>query len=126
MLEHLAQIFKNQADIQLALVFGSAARATLRPESDIDIAVLSKLPLSSLDKQRLIEQIAMATGRSVDLIDLATVGQPLLSQIIKDAKRIKGSDSQFAKLLVRNALDEADFMPYVSRLLQTRRAAWIG
>lgn len=126
MLDHLAQIFKNLPDIQLALVFGSVARATLRADSDIDIAVLSKQPLCSLDKQRLIEQIALSTGRSVDLIDLATVGQPLLGQIIKDAKRIKGTDSQFAKLLVRNALDEADFMPYVSRLLQTRRAAWIG
>jgi uncharacterized protein len=126
MLDHLAHIFKHQTDILLALVFGSAARASLRPDSDIDIAVLSKQPLNSLDKQKLIGEIALATGRSVDLIDLATVGQPLLGQIIKDAKRIKGSDSQFAKLLVRNALDEADFMPYVSRLLQTRRAAWIG
>lgn len=126
MFSQLAHLFAQQSSIQLALVFGSAARGTLLPESDVDVAVLAHHPLSATEKHALIEHIALATGRAVDLIDLATVGQPLLGQIVRDAKLLKGRDSQFASLMTRNALDEADFMPYVTRLLQTRRAAWIG
>jgi uncharacterized protein len=126
MLSKLTNFFAQESSIQLALVFGSAARGALKPESDIDVAVLGHQRLSSIEKHALIEQIALSTGRAVDLIDLADVGQPLLGQIITNAKRVKGTDSQFASLMTRNALDEADFMPYVTRLLQTRRAAWIG
>jgi uncharacterized protein len=126
MFSQLASLFAQQSHIQLALVFGSAARGTLMPDSDLDIAVLANHPLSHAEKRALIEQVAVLTGRAVDLVDLATVGQPLLGQIVKDAKRIKGTDSQFATLMTRNVLDQADFMPYVTRLLQTRRAAWIG
>jgi uncharacterized protein len=126
MLNQLTYLFAQQPNIQLALVFGSGARGTLKPESDVDVAVLAKQALSAIEKHALIEQIALSTGRAVDLIDLTTVGQPLLGQIVRDAKRVKGSDSQFAQLMTRNAMDEADFMPYVTRLLQTRRAVWIG
>lgn len=126
MLSQLTNLFAQEASIQVALVFGSAARGALKPESDIDVAVLAHQRLSQGEKRALIEQIALSTGRAVDLIDMADVGQPLLGQIMTNAKRVKGTDSQFASLMTRNALDEADFMPYVTRLLQTRRAAWIG
>jgi predicted nucleotidyltransferase len=126
MFSQLTNLFAHEPSVQLALVFGSAARGALKPESDIDVAVLAHHRLSHAEKRALIEQIALSTGRAVDLIDLADVGQPLLGQIMKNAKRVKGTDSQLASLMTRNALDEADFMPYVTRLLQTRRAAWIG
>lgn len=126
MLNQLTNLFAKNASIQLALVFGSAARGDLKPESDIDVAVLAHKRLSHIEKRALIEQITVSTGRAVDLIDLADVGQPLLGQIMKNSKRVKGTDSLFASLMTRSVLDEADFMPYVARLLQTRRAAWIG
>ena len=122
----LTNLFASQPTILLALLFGSVARGTHTPESDLDIAVLTTHPMGMTAKRGLIEQLAVATGRAVDLIDLATVGQPLLGQIIKDAKRLKGTDSQFAQLLLKNAEEQEDFMPYVTRLLQTRRAAWTG
>lgn len=126
MFSQITHLFAQQPNIQIALVFGSVARGTVTPESDVDVAVLARHRLSASEKHSLIERIALLTGRAVDLIDLATVGQPLLGQIVRNAKRVKGTDSQFAQLMTRNALDEADFMPYVTRLLQTRRAAWIG
>jgi uncharacterized protein len=126
MFSQLTNLFAQESSIQLALVFGSAARGTLKQESDIDVAVLAHQRLSSIEKRALIERLTLSTGRAVDLIDLAEAGQPLLGQIVKNAKRVKGTDDQFANLMTRNALDQADFMPYVTRLLQTRRAAWIG
>jgi predicted nucleotidyltransferase len=126
MFSELKLLFAEKPRVRLAVVFGSAARGALKPESDIDVAVLHDSPLSSSEKRDLVEQLAVITGRAVDLIDLATVGQPLLGQIIKDATRLKGSNSQFAQLMARNAFEQADFMPYVTRLLKTRRMAWTG
>ncbi|MFM9901290.1 MAG: type VII toxin-antitoxin system MntA family adenylyltransferase antitoxin [Polaromonas sp.] len=122
----LTQLFASQPAVVVALLFGSVARGTHTPESDLDVAVLTRQPMSMTDKRGLIEQMAVTMGRAVDLIDLATVGQPLLGQILKDAKRLKGTDSQFAQLLLKNAEEQEDFMPYITRLLQTRRAAWTG
>ena len=122
----LTPVFAGMPNIQLALLFGSVARGVHTAQSDLDIAVLAAPQLTMVDKRCLIERIAAATGRAVDLIDLATVGQPLLGQIIKDAKRLKGTDVQFAQLLLKNAEQQEDFMPYITRLLHTRRAAWTG
>ena len=122
----LTPIFASLPSIQLALLFGSVARGAYTAQSDLDIAVLANEPLRMTDKRCLIERIAVATGRAVDLIDLATAGQPLLGQIIKDAKRLKGTDAQFAKLLLKNAEEQEDFVPYITRLLHARRTAWTG
>ncbi|MEX1225633.1 MAG: nucleotidyltransferase domain-containing protein [Marinobacter sp.] len=57
-------------DIVLAAVFGSIIKGGATPDSDIDIAVLTKTPMISADRIALIEAITLATGRAVDLIDL--------------------------------------------------------
>ena len=75
---------------------------------------------------RLIGDIAAITGRAVDLIDLKTVGQPLLGQIIKHGLRLVGDDASYGALLSKNAFDHADFYPYRQRILDQRRQAWIG
>jgi hypothetical protein len=60
------------------------------------------------------------------LVDLFTVGEPLLGQIIAGGRRILGDDERYALLLSRHLFDQADFMPYRKRILQERRQAWIG
>jgi uncharacterized protein len=105
-------------------VFGSCAIGTQTFDSDIDVAVLAGSPISSDYKIKLIEELATATGRAIDLIDLRTAGQPLLGQILKTAIRLKGSDSDMASLYIRNVIEVADFMPYVTRTLKERQQAW--
>jgi uncharacterized protein len=124
MTEALSKLFQSQSTISVALLFGSCALDTQTFDSDVDLAVLSDVPLSTERRIGLIEEIALATGRSVDLIDLSSVGQPLLGQILKNAVRLKGTDSDMAKLYVRNVLEVADFLPYVTRTLKERQRAW--
>ncbi|CAK0746742.1 Nucleotidyltransferase domain-containing protein [Gammaproteobacteria bacterium] len=112
--------------IQLAMVFGSLASGTATPSSDLDIAVQAQYPLSIDEKMALIGDLAVVTGRSVDLVDLRCVGGPLLNQILRHGKRICGSDSDYAELALRNIYANEDFMPYVRRALEERRRAWIG
>ena len=76
----------------------------------------------------LIEALTLATGRPIDLIDLIdlrTVGEPLLGQIMQHGVRILGSDVLHAQYMTRHVMDAADFMPYQARILQERRQTWI-
>jgi uncharacterized protein len=112
--------------LRLAILFGSIAAARENPESDIDIAVDCGRPLTSEEKLELINDLAFATGRPVDLIDLTTVGEPMLGQILQTGIRILGTKAHFAALLRKHLFDSADFLPYRRRILESRRRAWIA
>nr|MBP6583282.1 nucleotidyltransferase domain-containing protein [Chromatiaceae bacterium] len=70
--------------------------------------------------------LAEAMGRPVDVVDLSTVGEPLLGQIMTGGRRLLGDDARYAALLSQHLFAQADFMPYRRRILQERRRAWIG
>jgi uncharacterized protein len=122
----LRQALAAHPYVHYALLFGSVARGQAGVNSDIDIAVLPNHPLSAAEKIALIEDITLATGRPVDLIDLTTVGQPLLSQVLAHGQRLMGSHATHAQLMLRNVMDNEDFMPLVNRLLAQRRQRWLA
>ncbi len=111
---------------ELAFVFGSVAQGTARADSDLDIAVMGAQVLTAAQKMALIADLAQATGRAVDLIDLRTVGEPLLGQILRHGQRLFGSNDAYGQLLSRHLIDSADFLPYAQRIIDERRRAWIG
>jgi predicted nucleotidyltransferase len=113
-------------DIELAFIYGSVARDQARRDSDVDVAIQASTPLNAEEKMRLIEDIATATGRAVDLVDLRVVGEPLLGQILKHGLQIRGKPTDRALLMQRHVYAMEDFMPYVERTLAERRKAWIG
>ena len=117
---------KQFPEINLAILFGSVALERENAHSDIDLAVQMDSKLDVKQKIQLIEALALATGRSIDLIDLKTAGQPLLGEIISKGQRILGSDTRYAQLITKNLFDRADFLPYRNRILKERRESWIG
>jgi predicted nucleotidyltransferase len=62
----------REAGVVYALVFGSAARGELRADSDLDLAVAGAKPLTSEERRKLVERLAAAARRPIDLIDLRT------------------------------------------------------
>lgn len=112
--------------IELAIVFGSATTGQLRFESDLDIAVKFKHAMGVEEKIAMIEALALQTGRPIDLIDLYDPPEPLLGQILKHGYRLIGTNTEYAKLVSRHLVEQADFMPLVNRMLKERREAWIG
>jgi len=113
-------------EIILVVLFGSVALGRQRADSDLDIAVAAKRALTAHEKIALISALAERTGRPIDLIDLKVVSEPLLGQIVRHGRRILGSDTLYGELISRHLFEQADFMPYRSRLLAERRMAWIG
>jgi len=116
----------SQAGIRMLILFGSLATDRAKQDSDIDLAIDTGRPLDAESKMALIGKLAECTGRPVDLIDLRTVGEPLLGQILEYGKRLIGDDAVYAELIKRHVFEEADFMPYYRRILSERRNAWIA
>ena len=122
----LGDVLKQFPQISLAVLFGSVALGRQRPESDLDLAVAANRPLAADEKIAIIGALAECTGRPVDLIDLDRVSEPLLGQIVRHGRRILGSDTLYGELISRHLFEQADFMPYRTRVLAERRMAWIG
>lgn len=120
-------LLRECPQIRLAILFGSLAAGTERADSDLDLAIAADTPLDGAAKYALITALAERIGRPVDLIDLRSVGEPLLGQILAHGIVIHGRDDPFyPELIKRHVFDQADFMPYRSRILRERRQAWIG
>lgn len=119
-------VLSRHPGIRLAILFGSMASGEGHAESDLDLAVDAGIPLGMEARIALMGELAEATGRPVDLVDLCSVGEPLLGQIVVHGKRLAGDDVAYAELIRRHLFDEADFMPYYRRVLAERRQAWIA
>lgn len=123
----IEQVLVLHPSIVIAILFGSLAAGRGRIDSDLDLAVASITPLIPQTRIQLIEELAVALGRPVDLIDLAVTHTPLLQQILTQGRLIVCKDrTQYAELLRRMVYEDADVMPYYRRILAERRQAWIG
>ena len=70
----------GRLDVRLALVFGSRARGTATPASDVDVAVGAP----GVDLLDLAAELSRATGLDVDVVDLEHAGVPLLARIVRE------------------------------------------
>ena len=122
----LREVLARFSGVSLAVLFGSVAADRQRVDSDLDIAVAADPPLSVAEKIAMMEALAEETGRPIDLIDLSTVTEPLLGQIVCHGRQLLGSDTLYGNLISRHLFEQADFMPIRSRVLAERRMAWIG
>ncbi|OIO76197.1 MAG: DNA polymerase III subunit beta [Gallionellaceae bacterium CG1_02_56_997] len=122
----LRELLTHFPQITLAVLFGSVATRSRREDSDLDIAVAAKQVLTAQERITLVGAWAERIGRPVDLIDLYGVSEPLLGQIVRHGRRILGSDTLCGYLIARHLFEQADFMPYRTRILAERRLAWIG
>ncbi len=124
--QQITDILRGVPEITQAYVFGSVARGEAGPSGDLDVAVSGAHPLTADVRKALVERLAEATGRAIDLVELDTAGEPLLGEILREGIRLKGNDDQHASLMSRHIFDTEDFLPYVERLLKERRQRWTG
>jgi predicted nucleotidyltransferase len=121
--QNILTALEKHPEINAAYVFGSVAKGSAKPDSDLDIAVQSEKPLTTEQYIALVEDLALTTGRPIDLIDLKMAGEPLLGEILQ-GQRLVGSDADHAELIKRHLFDSADFLPYVERMLAERKLRW--
>jgi predicted nucleotidyltransferase len=125
--DQINRCLSSHPEVRLAILFGSAAAGRETPGSDIDLAVAGAHPLSAHDKLVLIEELALATGRPVDLVDLATATGPILGRILATGQVVHCSDrALYAEAIKRAIYDDADMAPYRDRILAAQRRRWIA
>ena len=118
---------ERSPDIILGVMFGSLTRGKGSANSDLDLGIAANKPLTAKAKKGLIEELAIISGRPVDLVDLRMAGEPILHKILTTGTLIYCADHGFyAELIKKMLFDEADFMPYRRRILSERKRAWIG
>jgi predicted nucleotidyltransferase len=127
LIDALARQLAARDDVILAIAFGSIVSGMLRPDSDVDIAVLTDPPLTVERNLALISELAATAGRPIDLVDLKTAGVPVTREVLARGRRLVCRDEgALADVLSRMLIDAADFLPLRQRILRERREAWIG
>jgi predicted nucleotidyltransferase len=96
-------------DIQLVILFGSAARGKMHPRSDLDLAILADQPLDLIE---LTNQVTCLTHiNDVDLVDLRRASPLLAMEVVRHGRvlheRSPGLYAQFCSLAYRRYVDTA-------------------
>ena len=111
----------DDPDVLCAMVFGSTANGTHRLDSDLDVAVYCRGELDRQKRQQLTDDISVATGRTVDLIDLRHVDGALLRQILRNGIVVFSKVPGMFGILSERLLDwQEDFEPQLNALLKRR------
>lgn len=117
----------DHQDLELAIVFGSFASGRLRSDSDLDIAVFPRSPLTPAALQDISDQLAIATGRPIDLVDLTRANGTLLRQILCHGEVLFSKQPGILGTLNERLLDwQADFEPAHRAILTAQRNRFLA
>ncbi len=118
MLADLRRVLASEEGVAYALVFGSAARGMLRPDSDVDVAIelRSGAPRDVHTLGALAARVESAVQRGVDLVLLDEAQPPLAYRIFRDGQIIVEHDhAALARRKARAILEYLDFKPVEDR-----------
>jgi uncharacterized protein len=106
--EHLAPLCADP-DINLVILFGSAASGSTHAESDLDLAVAGKDPLDLVRFTNVITRLLHTDA--VDLVDLQHASPLLMMEVVRGGRliyeRVPGSYLAFCSLAHRRYVDTA-------------------
>lgn len=80
--ELIQQIRKSVPGLIALYRFGSHAKGTARPDSDMDLAILAGAPLPALRLFELAQDLAVHLHQEVDLVDLRTASTVMRMQVL--------------------------------------------
>lgn len=72
--------------------FGSQAKGTARPDSDIDLAVLARDPIPNIRRFEIAQELATQLHRDVDLVDLRTASTVMRMQVLSTGTYLDAPD----------------------------------
>ena len=84
LLDRLRAVLRDGPALRWAILFGSVARGTSRPDSDVDIAIDPASKLSDAEETALGVALERAAGRPVDLVLIERAPPALRWRIARD------------------------------------------
>jgi predicted nucleotidyltransferase len=113
------EFLRGRRDVRLALVFGSRARGTATPTSDVDVAVCAP----GIDLLHLGADLSRATRLEVDVVPLEGAGVPLLARIVREGILVHEARPGTAAVWRAQALADLETDgPWFARM----RDAWLA
>jgi predicted nucleotidyltransferase len=72
--------------------FGSQAKGTARPDSDIDLAILARDPIPNIRRFEIAQELAAQLHLDVDLVDLRTASTVMRMQVLSTGTCLDAPD----------------------------------
>lgn len=99
-------------------VYGSFARGEEWPQSDLDLAVLLNHGARIPDKLGLSAELARATSREVDIVDLREASLDLVHEVLRDGRQLLvRRKADVLEWEAERMTDYADFNPRRSDII---------
>jgi len=112
-------VLRGNAQVEVAIVFGSVARGAERPDSDVDVAVLAS---ADEDLAALSASISARVGREVDVVSLHDAAIPLIDAVLRDGHVVhEGKPHAGATWWSHALMDQTVDGPWYARM----RDAWL-
>lgn len=125
----LKEIVREYPAIKLAILYGSFAAGTQRPDSDIDLGVASshREPLHEETLLQVSLEASRRTAREVQVRDLARAEGVFLQELLTKGEVIYQSDPKVRGELIIRMLDFVeDFLPTVRRIRRANRERFLA
>jgi predicted nucleotidyltransferase len=103
------------AGVEVAILFGSAASGKLRPDSDIDIGILSGRDIGFDGELALGADLERVFGREVDLVRLDAASTLLRFEASRGRCLYEARAGAFADFVARALLEYEDLRPILRR-----------
>ncbi|MDP3089446.1 MAG: nucleotidyltransferase domain-containing protein [Nitrospira sp.] len=89
----LIKYFRRSVPGLIALYrFGSQAKGSARPDSDVDLALLTRDPIPAMHRFELAQDLAIQLHRDVDLVDLRSASTVMRMQVISTGTCLDAPD----------------------------------
>lgn len=116
-LETLKNNLNRVPYVHLAIIYGSTVSGTLKPSSDIDLAIATGKKITSNEKIEIFHLMSEGLPLAIDLVDLQTTYGLLLNQIMISGKILKNTRPIIrAKLLTRMLTEKEDWLPIQEKI----------
>ena len=125
----LQELLTEHPEVKLAILYGSFAKGSERPDSDIDLAV-AKDHRDQLDEETLLSislEASKRTEREVQLRDLARAQGVFLKEVLTKGEVIHQTDPRVRGELIIRMLDFVeDFLPTVRMIRRKKRERFLA
>jgi uncharacterized protein YutE (UPF0331/DUF86 family)/predicted nucleotidyltransferase len=105
-INEIKNYLSNEISPYLIILFGSAAKGSMTPDSDIDIAFLSDKKIEPYELFMIAQKLADKLGRDVDLVNLETASTVFKAQVVAKGKVIFDNDSNRRLIFQMNSFKE--------------------
>lgn len=90
--ELIEHIRKSVPSLIALYRFGSQAKGTARPDSDIDLAILARDPIPNIRRFEIAQELAAQLHLDVDLVDLRTASTVMRMQVLSTGTCLDAPD----------------------------------